>query len=139
MISPQLICLAFPSIFLDALASLDFKLSVSGSGMFLQLAHLRVFQIFFFCSKDIVLFSRYQKDLFSPKKSLSLSSLDLSTYFAVILFTTCSSWSFPFKSAQSSIPLWTVNATESGGGIFIAALPKWFPIQRGPNGENHVS
>ena len=32
--------------FLDALASLDFKLSVSGSGMFLQLAHLRVFQIY---------------------------------------------------------------------------------------------
>ena len=30
--------------FLDELASLDFKLSVSGSGMFLQLAHLRVFQ-----------------------------------------------------------------------------------------------
>ena len=48
MISPQLICLAFPSIFLDALASLDFKLSVSGSGMFLQLAHLWVFQIFLF-------------------------------------------------------------------------------------------
>ena len=34
-------------VFLDALASLDFKLSVSGSGMFLQLAHLRVFQIYF--------------------------------------------------------------------------------------------
>ena len=33
--------------FLDALASLDFKLSVSGPGMFLQLAHLRVFQIYF--------------------------------------------------------------------------------------------
>ena len=33
--------------FLDALASLDFKLSVSGSGMFLQVAHLRVFQIYF--------------------------------------------------------------------------------------------
>ena len=32
--------------FLDALASLDFKLSVSGSGIFLQLAHLRVFQIY---------------------------------------------------------------------------------------------
>ena len=34
-------------LFLDALASLDFKLSVSESLMFLQLAHLRVFQIFF--------------------------------------------------------------------------------------------
>ena len=33
--------------FLDALASLDLKLSVSGSGMFLQLAHLRVFQIYY--------------------------------------------------------------------------------------------
>jgi len=33
-------------IFFDALASLDFKLSVSGPGMFLQLAHLRVFQIY---------------------------------------------------------------------------------------------
>ena len=32
-------------LFLDALASLDFKLSVSQSGMFLQLAHLRDFQI----------------------------------------------------------------------------------------------
>ena len=33
--------------FLDALASLDFKLSLSESLMFLQLAHLRVFQIYF--------------------------------------------------------------------------------------------
>ena len=32
--------------FLDALASLDFKLSVGESLMFLQLAHLQVFQIF---------------------------------------------------------------------------------------------
>ena len=113
--------------------------------LFWQVLRLVLFlRSFFGCSKGIVLFSRYQMDLFSPNalfspKNLSLTSLDLSTYFAVILFTTFSSWNFPFKSAQSSIPLWTVNATESGGGIFIAALPKWFPIQRGPNGENHVS
>ena len=30
----------------EGFASLDFKLSVSGPGMFLQLAHLRVFQIY---------------------------------------------------------------------------------------------
>ena len=40
------------SVFLDALASLDFKLSVSQwvIEIFLQLAHLRVFQIIFFCN-----------------------------------------------------------------------------------------
>ena len=42
-------------IFLDALASLDFKLSVSESVMFLQLAHLQVFQI-------IVYFSLFDSD-----------------------------------------------------------------------------
>ena len=47
-------CYFLNMFFFDALASLDFKLSVAQSVIFfLQLAHLRVFQIFFF------LFCRY--------------------------------------------------------------------------------
>ena len=42
-----LICMWYEFLFLDALASLDFKLSVSQWLIFFQLAHLRAFQIFF--------------------------------------------------------------------------------------------
>ena len=45
--------------FLDALASLDLMLSVSES-LFLKLAHLRVFQIFFF---DIIIITPQKRYL----------------------------------------------------------------------------
>ena len=55
-------------------------------------------------------------------------SLGLSTCFAELLFTACS-WNFSSKTALFAEAPLTVNATESGGRIFIGPLPKWFPIQ----------
>ena len=78
--------------FLDALASLDFKLSVSESviDIFLQLAHLRVFQIYYFS----VIFSR-------P------NSFHIADFDTILRFV--------FISRANEIGLWSVGSGWVGG------------------------